>query len=54
MTKAVKKLNDEEIRLAFFEKLEGLFQKHTNGSEKFYLKLADLIKDNATIISAKS
>ena len=54
MTQAVEKLNDEEIRSDFLEKLEDLFQKHTNGSEKFYLKLADLIVDNATIISAKS
>ena len=55
VTKAIEKLNDEEeIRSYFFKNLEDLFQKHTDGSKEFYLKLADLIVDNATIISAKS
>ena len=50
VTKAIEKLDNEKIRFSFFKNLEDLFQKHTDNSEEFYLKLADLIVDNATVI----
>jgi len=49
----IEKLNNEEIRSHFIKDFEALYQKH-KGSNELYLKLADLIVDTATIISAKS
>ena len=50
MTKAIEKLDNEKIRFCFLKNLEDLFQKHTDNSEEFYLKLADLIINNATVM----
>ena len=50
MTKAIEKLDNEKIWFCFLKNLKDLFQKHTDNFEEFYLKLADLIVDNATII----
>ena len=50
MTKAIEKLDNEKIRLYFLKNLEDLFQKHIDNSEEYYLKLADLIVDNATVM----
>jgi hypothetical protein len=49
VAKAIKKWDNKEIRSYFIKDLEVLFQKHTYGSEKFYLKLADLVIDNSSI-----
>jgi hypothetical protein len=46
-------LHDEEIRSHFIEEFEALYQKHKYGSEEFRLKIADLIVNHATVISAK-
>ena len=50
MTKAIEKLNSEKKWFCFLKNLEDLFQKCTDNSEEFYLKLADLVVDNATVI----
>jgi hypothetical protein len=53
VAKPIKILNNEEIRSHFIENLDALYQKHKYGSKEFYFKLADLVVDTATIISAK-
>jgi len=49
VTKAIKKLDNEEIRSHFIKDLEALYQKHKYGSEEFCLELADLLIGNANI-----
>ena len=51
--KAIKVLNDEEIRSHFIKDFEAVYQNHKYGSEEFCLKLADVMVDHATVISAK-
>jgi hypothetical protein len=46
-------LDNEEIRSHFIEDLDALYQKHKYGSKELNLKLADLVVDTATMISAK-
>jgi hypothetical protein len=53
VTKAIKILNEEEIRFHFIKDLDALYQKHKYGSEELNFKLADLVVDTATMISAK-
>ena len=48
VTKAIEKLDSEEIRVCFIKDLEAIYQKHKYGSEEFCSKLADLIVGNAT------
>jgi hypothetical protein len=52
VTRAIKKLDNEEIRSHFLKELESLYQKHKYGSKskEFCLKLADLVVDNASIL----
>jgi hypothetical protein len=47
VTRAIEKLNNEEIRSHFIKDLEALYQKHKCGSKEFGLKLADLVVENA-------
>jgi len=49
VTMAIQKLNDEEIRSQFINKLEDLYQKHKSSPKELYVKLADLVVDNATV-----
>jgi hypothetical protein len=49
VTKAIEKLNNEEIRSNFIIDLEALHQRYKYGSEEFCLKLADLVIGNASI-----
>ena len=51
--KAIKVLDDEETRSHFIKDFEAVYQKHKYGSEEFCLKLADVMVDHATVISAK-
>ena len=52
--KTIKVLNDdEETRSHFIKDFETLYQKHKYDSEEFRLKLADVMVDHATVISAK-
>jgi len=49
VTKAIEKLDNEEIRAHFIKDLEALYQKHKYDSEEFYLKLSDLVVGNASM-----
>ncbi|KAF8497181.1 hypothetical protein F5888DRAFT_1701041 [Russula emetica] len=49
VTEAIKKLDNEEIRSHVLKDLEVLLQEHKHGSEKFCLKLADLIVGKASM-----
>jgi hypothetical protein len=53
VAKTIKILDNEEIRSHFIEDLQALCQKHKYDSEEFYLKLADLVVNTATVILAK-
>ena len=50
ITKAIKQLNNKEIRSSFIKDLEALYQSHKYGSEEFYLKLVDLVISRARSI----
>ena len=52
VTQEIEKLDNEEMRSHFIKEFEALYQKH-KGSERIYLKLADLVVDTATMKSAK-
>ena len=43
VAKTIDKFNNEEIRFYFIKDLEALFQMHKYGSDKFCLKLTDLV-----------
>lgn len=47
VTKAIEKLNNEGKRSLIIKDLDALYQKHSYGSDEFYLKLADLIVHKA-------
>ena len=52
--KTIEVLDDDEgTRSHFIKDFEALYQKHKYDSKEFGLKLADVMVDHATVISAK-